>query len=105
MIGVGPTAENSDIPADLHARDSITSNNDAWVSPGNGIVCSPRGEIVAGPMRQAKGLLMADIDLDEVRAARRSFDVVGHYSRPDIFQLTVDRSPRHPVNLTGESDS
>ena len=97
VIGVGPTVEDSDIPSDLVARDRIAPGEGAWAAPGNGIVCSPLGEIVAGPMFREKGLLATDIDLEEVRLARRTFDVVGHYSRPDIFRLNVDRSPRAAV--------
>ncbi|MCP3974559.1 MAG: hypothetical protein GY720_08715 [bacterium] len=54
-------------------------------------------------MREQKGLLVADIDLDEVRLARRTFDAVGHYSRPDIFRLNVDRSPQTAVTFTTEA--
>jgi nitrilase len=42
-------------------------------------------------------LLLADIKPARAAAARRTLDVAGHYSRPDIFQLTVDRSARDPV--------
>lgn len=103
VIGVGPTMEDHDIPADYPARDKIAPGAGNWVEPGNGIICSPTGKIVAGPMRRQKGLLSADIDLEEVRTARQAFDVVGHYARPDIYRLTVDRSPRLPVTLLDSS--
>ena len=47
-----------------------------------------------------KGLLWAEIDPAAVDAARRSFDAAGHYARPDVFTLTVDRSARAPVAFT-----
>jgi nitrilase len=99
VVGIGPTMEDHDIPADFPARDRITPGAGGWAEPGNGIICAPTGKIVAGPMRRQKGFLAADIDLDEVRSARRTFDVVGHYARPDIYRLTVDRSPKAPVTL------
>ena len=97
VIGVAPALEDSDIPADLPSRESISPTNGEWLVPGNGIICSPLGEVIAGPMRNEKGFLKADVDLEDVYSARRSFDVVGHYSRPDIFRLEVNRSPRSPV--------
>jgi nitrilase len=76
-----------------------------WVEHGNSVICSPNGEIVAGPLRQEEGILTAEIDLAAVASGRRLFDPVGHYHRPDVFQLSVDTRARHAVNLvTDDSD-
>ena len=98
VIGVAPAVEASDIPLDLppHQPDAPA---DGWIAPGNGIICGPSGDVLAGPMREQKGFLTAEIDVGQVREARRNFDVVGHYSRPDIFQLSVNRSPMSPVSF------
>jgi len=101
VVSVMPAVEGADVPDNLPAG-MIEGSKDAWVAPGNGIICGPLGNIVAGPMKQEKGFLKADIDLGQVREARRSFDVVGHYSRPDIFQLTVNKSPQVPVQFQFE---
>ena len=58
---------------------------------------SPMGEVLAGPLYDEEGLISAEIDLDEIVKARFDFDPVGHYSRPDIFKLTVDETERPPV--------
>ena len=63
------------------------------------MVIAPGGAIVAGPMRKATGMLLADIEIDAVAAARRRIDVAGHYARPDIFQLHVNRQPQSPVRF------
>jgi len=62
-----------------------------WINTGNSCVISPKGEIVAGPLESAEGLVVADVDLDEIIAAKRMFDAAGHYARPDIFVFSVRR--------------
>jgi nitrilase len=68
-----------------------------WINPGDSVVVAPGGEVVAGPMHAEQGILFADIEPARAAAARRTLDVAGHYSRPDIFQLEVDRGSRDPV--------
>ena len=53
--------------------------------------------ILAGPARCEETILYADIDVAAVRAARRYFDPVGHYHRPDVFRLHVDTRSRPSV--------
>lgn len=78
---------------------------DAWINPGDSVVVAPGGKIVAGPLHETLGIVYADIDLERVGMARRSLDVVGHYARPDLFQLQVDRRPQRPVTelLNGDA--
>lgn len=54
-------------------------------------------ELLAGPLHDEEGLLLAEIDLAEVTRGRYDFDAAGHYSRPDLFTLTVDTRERQPV--------
>lgn len=98
VVGVAPTVEKSDIPKDLPSYAEY-AGDDGWVAGGDGIICGPMGDILAGPMPKEKGFLTADIDVGQVREARRAFDVVGHYSRPDIFQLSVNKSKLSPVKF------
>ena len=69
------------------------------MEPGNTLICDPAGRLVAGPLRHAEGILTAEIDLDLVAEMRRLFDPVGHYHRPDVFQLHVDTRARPAVTL------
>jgi nitrilase len=50
-------------------------------------------------MHREKGILYGEIDIEKARRARRSLDVSGHYARPDIFRLEVNRSPLAPVDF------
>jgi nitrilase len=76
---------------------------DAVVCRGASVIVDPFGEVLAGPLHDEEGLLIADLDLDEVVRGRYDFDVAGHYSRPDLFKLVVDRSVRAPVEWPSDS--
>lgn len=67
---------------------------------GNSMIVGPLGEVLAGPLHDSAGLLCAEINTDELVRARYDFDVVGHYARPDIFQLHVDRRARASVHFS-----
>ncbi len=66
---------------------------------GGSAIVSPLGEVLAGPDYEGECILTADLDLDDIARGKFDFDVVGHYARPDIFQLVVDESPTPPVVL------
>ncbi|MFW3894826.1 carbon-nitrogen hydrolase family protein [Pseudomonas bharatica] len=66
---------------------------------GNSVIVGPLGDVLAGPLRGEEGLLTAQIDLEELVRARYDFDVVGHYSRPDVFSLVVDERAKRTVEF------
>jgi nitrilase len=99
VIGSGSSLKGSDIPADFPDRDRLYPDPEEWVNDGTSVVVDPFGEIVAGPLRGQHGILYADIEPGRASAARRTLDVSGHYGRPDIFRLSVDRSLRPPVSF------
>jgi nitrilase len=68
---------------------------------GGSCIVSPLGGVLAAPHFEGETLLYAEIDLDEVVQGKYDFDVVGHYARPDIFNLTVDVRARPPVSRIG----
>ena len=103
VIGVNPCLHVDQIPADFPHRERLWTPQDGdggWVEHGNSVIINPTGAILAGPAKHEETILYADVDLAAVHAARRLFDPVGHYSRPDVFQLRVDTSPR-PAVVTG----
>jgi len=63
------------------------------ICPGGSVIVSPMGKIIAGPLFDKPGVLTADLDLEEINQSKLDFDVIGHYSRNDIFQLTVTNQP------------
>lgn len=57
---------------------------------GGSCIVNPFGEFLAGPDYEGERILTAEIDLDEIARGKYDLDVVGHYARPDIFQLYVN---------------
>jgi nitrilase len=97
VVGSGAAFRACDLPDSVPGKAVLYPNPDDWINQGDSVVVAPGGKIAVGPMRNELGILYADIDLEQVGIARRSLDVVGHYSRPDIFQLHVNTSPLKPV--------
>ncbi|WP_298558200.1 carbon-nitrogen hydrolase family protein [uncultured Aliiroseovarius sp.] len=100
VIGCATALEVADIPTDIPHYDELFPNKDEWVNPGDAVIYKPFGGITAGPMHREKGLLLAEIDPAEARASRRKFDVAGHYARPDVFNLSVNRAAQPPATFT-----
>jgi nitrilase len=91
-------ARRSDYPADI--PNALAEDPDDILSRGGSCIIDPLGRMLAGPDYEGEVILTADLDLDQVARAKFDFDVAGHYSRPDIFQLHVDERPKPPV-VTG----
>jgi len=102
VIGVNPCIHADQIPASIPSPDELYPPEDrerdgGWLMPGNTVIVDPTGTVIAGPVREEERVVSAELDLGLVRTARRVFDPVGHYNRPDVFRLAVDTAPRPAV--------
>ena len=59
---------------------------------GGSLIVNPMSRIIAGPMGPEEGILYADCNLDLAIQMKLRHDFAGHYNRPDIFQLHVNRA-------------
>lgn len=82
------TLHKKDLPEELK---EVYEKKDEWVSTGGSCIISPKGKIIAGPLESEEDILYADIDLSEIIATKRRFDVVGHYARPDVFNFSINK--------------
>ena len=96
VLGCNQFVTKDMYPEDLPLRHELREKPEVMCRGGSAVV-SPLGEVLAGPLYGEEGILYADLDREELIRSKVDFDVVGHYARPDIFQLCVDERPRRPL--------
>jgi len=84
-----------DFPANY--RTPYGDDPDTVISRGGSCIVDPFGQFLAGPDFEGEATLVAEIDRAQIVRGKYDLDVVGHYARPDIFQLHVDERPKRPV--------
>ncbi len=89
VLGCNQFVTKSMYPADLAGVEELANQPEVMCRGGSAII-SPLGDVLAGPLFDNDGMLFADLDLAEVARSKFDFDVVGHYARPDVFQLIVN---------------
>ena len=97
VLSASQFARRSDYPADYPVE--AADGNEILIAGGSCIV-DPLGQVLVGPARDGPALLTADLDLGQIARGSLDLDVVGHYARPDVFRLIVDRSPRAAVSFS-----
>ncbi|MGQ0830881.1 MAG: carbon-nitrogen hydrolase family protein [Microthrixaceae bacterium] len=103
VVGTNSCLHARDIPRSLPGADDLyPGDDDDWLARGNTMIVGPYGNVIEGPLTLEAGMLTASLDLATLVAARREFDPVGHYARPDVFTLTVHQPPAAPAATRGE---
>ena len=74
-----------------------------WEADGGSAIIAPGGKYIAGPVTGEETILYAEIDPRATIESKRWVDSVGHYSRPDVFQLHWNRTPRQPLVITSDA--
>ena len=81
-------AEEKDFPADHAVADRENRGASNVMIAGGSVIISPLGQTLAGPLLEKEGILVADLDLNDIVRGKFDLDTTGHYSRPDGKHLT-----------------
>ena len=101
-IAVSGLMRRQDFPADFPHLDKILARCPDILANGGSCIAKPDGSWLIEPVIDQECLLLATVDKNEVRRERQNFDVAGHYSRPDITRLIVNRERQSLVRFEGE---
>jgi len=91
VVSVGGLMEIKDFPADTPYRENIIKNAKDPLTDGGSCIAAPDGTWVLEPVVGKEGLFTAEIDFNRVLEERQNLDVAGHYSRPDVTRLILNR--------------
>ncbi len=105
VLGINFCIRGSDVPTDIPGRDALYGDDTDWLSRGNTVIVGPEGEILAGPLVEEEGILIAELDIERAHVSRRQFDPVGHYARPDVLRLSVNTRPAPSVTFADDPAS
>jgi nitrilase len=103
VISVSGLMRKTDIQEDIPHSDLIMSNSPDILADGGSCLAAPDGEWIVEPMIGEEMLKVVEIDHKQVRMERHNFDPVGHYSRPDVTKLHVNRERQQIVHFDGEN--
>ena len=99
VISVSGLMRKSDIPDYIPHADLILENSEEIMANGGSCLAAPNGKWIIEPQINSEGIFTAEIDFAQVRQERQNFDPAGHYSRPDITTLHVNRERQSIVLL------
>jgi predicted amidohydrolase len=94
VLAAGSLMRASALPTELEPHAGKVRSSGDWVLRGGSAIVGPDGRYIVEPCFDRPQLIVSDIDLGRVREERMTLDVSGHYHRPELLRLEIDRSTR-----------
>ena len=102
VVSVSSLMSIEDFPEDTPHLEKILKNAPKTLANGGSCIAGPDGEWIVAPVTEKEDLIMATIDINRVWEERQNFDAVGHYSRPDVTKLTVNRERQSIITIIND---
>ena len=99
VISVSSLMKKSDFPVDTPHLSKILEKSPDVLANGGSCIAGPDGEWIVQPVLNKEGLIYQTLDFNRVYEERQNFDVVGHYARPDVTKLIVNRERQSTVEF------
>jgi len=99
VLSVSALMRTADIPEDTPYYAEIFAASEAFLATGGSCIAAPDGTWVVEPVVEEERLITATLDHRRVREERQNFDPAGHYARPDVLHLTVNRERQSTITL------
>ncbi|MBT8358929.1 MAG: carbon-nitrogen hydrolase family protein [Deltaproteobacteria bacterium] len=99
VLSASGLMRKSDIHGDIPHLDTILANSPDILANGGSCIAGPDGEWAVEPCLEEERLIVATIDHQCIRAERQNFDPAGHYARPDVIRLTLDRQRQNTLSI------
>lgn len=101
VISISGLMRPEDIGTGSRWRDMVAAAASEPLADGGSCVAGPDGHWVVPPADVREQLLVATLDHARVREERQNFDPAGHYSRPDVTRLHVNRQRQSLADFAG----
>ncbi|CAI8725227.1 carbon-nitrogen hydrolase family protein [Pseudomonas sp. PDM03] len=88
----------SDVPEDFVFYDALKDDGVDVIFTGGSCIVDPSGQVVAQAEDGKEQIISFDADLGRVREERHNFDPTGHYSRQDVFRVSIDRTRQQAIH-------
>lgn len=97
VISASGIMRKRDFPEDTPHLDLILNSSEDFLANGGSCIAGPDGAWVVEPVVEEEKLITVTIDHKQIRAERQNFDPAGHYSRPDVTRLIVNRKRQNTL--------
>ncbi len=101
VISVSGLLRAADVPLTVPHRDAMCGGDECFYNGGS-CVAGPDGSWIVEPLTDREALIVVELNLNAVHRERQNFDPAGHYGRPDVLQLTVQRRRQTAAHFVDE---